>query len=544
MPIRQQPTASRRATSLRTQRADAAAVSAAASSRISSPDVVRQKKATPDFIPHPDWLGTALCVLGLFITGLLDHEKTPTQIARFAAIGTALSLLASIACDARRGGLRNLVRADLLALISLYYLTLCEFLFPQPMFDTMVVAPSVTRGVIACFVGFAGLVIGRHLISGKRQPFESLFTAPVSTTLIFSVFAISFFGGFAYMLACCNFNPVLMVRWFMEPRFSQPWSRGALGDWRAMLHELEMLLFLVPPLGGVVLARRKRFSTPAILFVCFGVFFTLFYGFCSGTRYFLAAYLITLVAGFAFAASARQKKEIIVASVVAAVVMLISTVLMLEFRHMGLRAFFAHDYEEWETPGEAQDDRPTLYVDLNLYPICRIVETFPRVHDYLGFEMPFLAIVRPVPRALWPGKPEGVSFPIEDVVGADGWTVAATFVGEAYMSGGNLAVFLIALALGALARWWGLLASPRNSEFGVLIYASGFFAAAMAMRSMLVLTTALLPSVVGIIGGFIFIRRIKSIKARRAEKGALHRGSRGIGAQSAKGARAVIFTRP
>ncbi|MEA3188607.1 MAG: hypothetical protein QOD99_2437 [Chthoniobacter sp.] len=454
-------------------------------------------------VPYPVLAGSAIFLLGLLATGLLASGKTSTEIARFAAIGTGISMVASFALDARVG-MQNLVRADILALLSLYFLTFCEFLFPQPTFATMVDSPAALHGVWACLTGFAGLVIGRHLPRARRQPFGSLLTQPVSTTLTLGAFAFCFFDGFAYMLACSDFDPIAMVGWFFEPRFSQPWSREALGDWRALLHELEMLLFLVPPLGGVILARRKRYSLTSLLLVSLGVAFVLFYGFCNGTRYFVAAYLVTMLAGFAFAASPSQKKEVIAAAVTAAALMLIATAVMLEFRHMGLRAYALHDYEDFRRPEDAER---TLYVDFNLYVISRITEVFPRRHDYLGFEIPILALVRPVPRALWSGKPQGMSFPIEDVIGARGWTVAATFVGEAYMSGGYFAVFAIACVLGALARWWNLFASPRNSEFGVLIYASGFFAAAIAMRSILVLTTALLPSLAGIIAGYFIIRR-------------------------------------
>jgi len=172
------------------------------------------------------------------------------------------------------------------------------------------------------------------------------------------------------------------------------------------------------------------------------------------------------------------------------------------------------DYDDF---GRKEDEERTFYVDYNLYVISRIVDTFPRKHDYLGMEIPILAIIRPVPRALWPNKPEGMSYPIEDVVNADGWTVAATFIGEAYMSGGFLAVFLIGCSLGALSAGWNMLASPRNSEFGVLIYASGFFAAAIAMRSVLVLTTALLPSIAGIVAGYLLIRKLPQMRPPRRD---------------------------
>jgi hypothetical protein len=67
-------------------------------------------------------------------------------------------------------------------------------------------------------------------------------------------------------------------------------------------------------------------------------------------------------------------------------------------------------------------------------------------------------------------------------------------------------VFLFAVMFGIVGGWWNRIASERNSEFGILIYSSGFFAAAIAMRSMMVFTTAIIPTVFAVIFGVIFLR--------------------------------------
>src|SRR5215210_7107128 len=156
--------------------------------------------ATVDnFVPHPVLLGSGLFLLGLLITALLAGGETPTDIARSGAIGCGLSLLVSVAVDARLG-MRNLVRADLLALVSLYYLTFCEFLLPQTEFAWMVEGPATLKAVRACLFGFAGLVVGRHLINPRRQPFSGLLRQPISTRQILTVFWACFLIGFSYML--------------------------------------------------------------------------------------------------------------------------------------------------------------------------------------------------------------------------------------------------------------------------------------------------------------------------------------------------------
>jgi len=82
------------------------------------------------------------------------------------------------------------------------------------------------------------------------------------------------------------------------------------------------------------------------------------------------------------------------------------------------------------------------------------------------------------------------------------------------MSGGMIAVLVIALVFGALTGWWSYLASPHNSELGILIYASGFFATVISMRSLFVFTTALLPTVAALVIGTYAVR-ILSAQAQR-----------------------------
>src|SRR4051794_37829929 len=66
--------------------------------------------------------GTAMAVFGCIVTALFVQGDTASQLARFAAIGFGISLGASALMDFRLG-VRNLIRADLLALAAFYFLT-------------------------------------------------------------------------------------------------------------------------------------------------------------------------------------------------------------------------------------------------------------------------------------------------------------------------------------------------------------------------------------------------------------------------------------
>lgn len=236
--------------------------------------------------------------------------------------------------------------------------------------------------------------------------------------------------------------------------------------------------------------------------------FAIFQGFASGTRNILASYLLTFLIGYAFALPRERRKDLIILGAATSLLLVASTVLMLEFRQVGLLNYLREAREEKAI------SEINLAVDYNLYSMSRLVEVFPRHHPFLGREVPYIALIRPIPRALWKGKPEGLSMSIEDAVGAQGWTVSTTYIREAYMAGGVAGVVVISLALGAMMGWWSHLASPRNSEFGMLVYASGFFAVAITMRSLFTFTTAILPTIGGLVIGTMLLRKVGQVRRR------------------------------
>ena len=462
--------------------------------------------------PKPNANGTLAALTGIVITGLMLHGALPSGMARLAAIGTAASLLLSVLMDFRAGGPRNLIRADVMAILAFYFLTLFEFLFPQPLFDTMIDVRTTHEALLIVLLGFAGLLIGRHLVHVRRQPFSETLTREVPHFWMIAIFWSCFLIGYLHMLVAVDFNVSDMLFYFMEPRFSQPWQRGKFGDWKALLVELGLFIYLLPPLAGIMIARRHRYPAAQIFLVCCALLFTAFYGFTSGTRNVFCSYLVTFLIGYAFALTGGRQKELVLLCAGSAVVMFFATYFMLQFRGVGF-ANYIHD--RYEPPPSAER---TLFVDYNLYAICKLAEVFLHKKPYLGFEIPYQALIRPIPRAMWPGKPQGLSSSIEDALGVEGLTISASFVGEAHMSGGLFAVIAIALFFGAVTGWWNFLASSRNSELGILIYASGFFASVISMRSLFVFTTALLPTVAALVIGTFAVKRLAAQAARLLAK--------------------------
>ena len=483
---------------------------------VNGPPPPRSLHAPPDWKPpRPRADATIATITGLITAFAVSGGgvgRPPSEMASVAAIGTGFSLLLGFAFE-MRSGLNNLIRADIMALLAFYFLTLFEFLFPQAMFNTMADSESAMAATHVVIVAFAGMLVGRHLIHPRRQPFQKILTHEIPPGVLVLLFWIAFCIGYLHQWSspAVGWDPVKWFGYAMAPRFEQPWGRGRFGDFGALLYEMNMLINLVPPLAGIILARRHRFGHIALTLVLLGYLLTLFLAFAGGTRSVLATYLVTFIIGFAFAASKGRTKELLAVGGVAVALLVFGTVVMLKIRTVGLKKLLS---------GEAVfalGKTESIYVDYNLYNISKLTQVFPKRRPYLGLEVPYLALIRPVPRALWPGKPEGLSSSIEKALGysSGNITISASFAGEAYMAGGMFGVLLFAIFFGAVNGWWSHLMAPKISELGILIYSSGFFAAVISMRSLFTYTTALLPTVAAIMGTTYLVRYLVE-KARRS----------------------------
>ena len=449
-----------------------------------------------DVPARPDAIGTVLLLIGIIGTrSTMDPGAVSAYaLARHAAIGIGISVGASLVIDFTRGA-RNMLRADALGMLAIYGLIFAEFLVPQKEFDSYARITSIRFALDGVFLGIAAFAIGRHCLLRPDFTRSEALLAPTSPSLLITLFWVSFSLGFLHQWLAVDFDPLAWLDEMMGARFSQPWSRGRLGDWKALIYELGLLIYVLPPLGAVIIARRKLYSGLTIAGVSAATALVFFYGFTTGTRNVFAVFVITFAIASGYYLRGRDRTKSIALSGTALLVIYLSINTMLEFRNIGFKA--------WLQGSESIhiDERDSLFVDFNLLNFSNVTEEFGTdTHPYLGVQVPYLALIRPIPRALWKGKPDGLTTTIEEALeveeeGAAGVTISVTFIGEAYLAGGMLAIVAAGLALGAFSGWWNHLASPRFSDLGVLIYASGFFSASIAVRSLFTFTTAILPTV-------------------------------------------------
>jgi oligosaccharide repeat unit polymerase len=303
---------------------------------------------------------------------------------------------------------------------------------------------------------------------------------------MFWLFVLIAIFGYLHILIAVNFDIFEALRQMSLPRFSQSWGRGQYGNLYSLLYETGMLIYLIPPMAGLTYARSFEYNFAQKAFVTIVLLFTFYYGFASGTRNIMGTYVITFAVTYFLCKPQIKLWQMFIQGALLSIGLVFAMVYMLEFRTVGLDSFsFSESRVE------------TLRVDLNMVIISRIISVFPSQYEFLGLEIPMNALIKPIPRVFWPGKPEGLSTSIESVAGADspGMTVACTFVGEAYMAGGLIGVLFFSLLFGAAAGAWNRVGNA-GSIFTRLLYVSGYLSGAIAMRSMLVMVPLMIPTVV------------------------------------------------
>ncbi len=153
----------------------------------------------------PAWMAasTAVILCGLASTSIATLGGShAVDVFTVAAVGVGLSLSLATALEGR-AGIRNLIRVDILILWVLYGLTFLEFLFPQPDLDAVVSTDAAMSGTNAALVGFAGLVVGRHLVAGGSRQIPAVVNAePANIFLLFVLTTMSFMRAQKTIMPC------------------------------------------------------------------------------------------------------------------------------------------------------------------------------------------------------------------------------------------------------------------------------------------------------------------------------------------------------
>ena len=152
---------------------------------------------------------------------------------------------------------------------------------------------------------------------------------------------------------------------------------------------------------------------------------------------------------------------------------------MLAYRNTGFQAMLS--------PAERQsiEMRDYVAVDDNYYRLCQAIQLIHNDRPFVHLKFITYALVRPVPRVFWPGKPVGGGFDMADEEGLPGVSLSTSVVGELYMSFGLVAVLLGGWFYGRLAGMANQLL-PYTNKFGaVILYSTMAMALFAGVRSLL-----------------------------------------------------------
>lgn len=444
---------------------------------------------------EPSGWGTIVLVVGLISAAFLGGT-TPQEIGFRAAVCVGASLLLCLWIEVRHSP-RTLCRTDLLALVALYYLIFFEFLSPGESLRVVLTAPEMSDGVRVSLLGLLGVALGRHLDVGRSigRSIETMVHREITRPKLVVLFFLCLVIGYFHMLLAVNFDVAKMFHaMFTAGRFGMPWQRGQLGNWKTLLNELAGFLYLCPAIAGMMFARPKNFGVSNRIAVVIGLLLTVAQGISTGTRFVMMGYVSAFVTVYILSLPGLNFAKLLRIVVPASAVVLAITVLLLQFRNRGASRSVA----ELST-GETEVNTSNIEVDRNLSVIAKIVSSVPNLFPYIGSELYVVTLVRPIPRALWPGKPEGVSVSPATVIEETQATIASTFVGESYLSRGIVAVAITGLVFGWLMAIWNRVGARLTCNGSVLVYTSGVFAFVLTMRSITEFFAILMPTLAAIV---------------------------------------------
>jgi hypothetical protein len=463
---------------------------------------------------RPNPLGTAAILVSCLVSFTFAQQETyePSLMARQVAFALAGGIGASFLLDWQQGGLRNLIRVDVAAFLSFFFLTFFEFIFPQSHFDNLVIPIDVKEATEVLLIGYAAMAIGRHIPVGPQIPLRAIGEIRMQPNHYLMVFFGSFVLSFLPQWLAVGFNPFVWLEELMQPRFTQSWGRGKFGNLSTLLFELQLLGYVIAPLAGVILSEHRKYPKTALAMVILSLLLSWFVAFCGGTRNIFGIQLAGFLGGYFIVQKKLNLIRMATAALVFGALFVVLAEVMLEFRNMGLSRYienFAHreQVRELESLQPEPETETGYFVDYNLWRLSQMMPAFPELYDYLGWNVMFVAITKPIPRAFWPGKPVDLEVGLEEVVGARGYTVAVTWVGEAFIAGGGGAVFATGIAIGMFCAYWNRLTAFTSTAYPLLVFASGFYAVLLLMRSLMFFTTALLPSCALIAAGLVFFRK-------------------------------------
>ena len=362
----------------------------------------------------------------------------------------------------------------ILTLGPIYWLLLDLIQGTFPLYGVSQNAVQESFALIGAFVCAAWIGIWIKPFRMPRTVYR-IASMELSHRAVFRLILLLFLLAMMKFAIPSRFDIGLMISSLGEPRWATPWTRGALGGWDSILDHMVYFGYVAPCLCVLLASKIGWFNWRILLSGICLLILAVFLAQEGGRR------IIGVVFGSAFLYWILLKPRLNAAAFLkflGLIVLLLALLqFMLAYRQAGFGALLR---------GDDRIDMPeNIRVDDNFYRLAQSTMIFPERVSHVGTKPVAFALIRPVPRALWPGKPTTPGYDLARLVGERGVSLTSSVIGELYACWGFVAVVLGGLFYGALSRIpTRLLAGPIHPE-RLLVYAFSALVIFAGLRSMI-----------------------------------------------------------
>lgn len=293
---------------------------------------------------------------------------------------------------------------------------------------------------------------------------------PLDSRTVARLVPICFFLGMFHYMYWVDFRVLEMFSYLGNNRWQVPWGRGTLGNWTSFIEQMPYFGYVLPSLTALLIARRGFRAQTWFAIGC-SVIMLLFLAQGGGRRVIMVTVGAALIVWVQAQAGMKMRKVLTVGAVLLALVWTMQ--FMLHVRTRGIEEFLN---------SEAEYDY--VHIDDNFLRLAQIIDILPARRDFIYHRQIYFTLIRPVPRALWPGKPLDPGFDLASEVGLKGVSLSSSILGEWYISWGWPALMFGGWLHGRLAAAASTLRDAGPTVQNPVVYALTVMVLVAGLRSM------------------------------------------------------------
>jgi hypothetical protein len=421
-------------------------------------------------------VGFVLAALAVALAFVPDDYSSAGALFDSAMVLT-VGLFAGPVLRIAIGGYRDALRTEHFLMLALVYWILLDLLQTTYPLD-LVNREDVETAFVAIALTAVGIWTGVALPAWKLPAILTRASGQeFGPSQIYKAIWVCFILSTFYYGYSAGFDPATILDSLTIGRWGAVWGRGAIGDWSSFLEQLQYCGYVLPSLTVMLADRYKsNWLNPRVFTgIILSCIFLAFQAQGGGRR------TVGVIFGAAILTWLLLNKRISAVRV-GILLLLVWGVLnvlqiMLYARAAGIENYLTYGIEE-------SDKKSYFHVDDNFLRMAQIIHFFPNSVDYVGSKQIVFALIRPIPRALWPGKPTDPGFTMTELLGWQGGvSLSTSIVGEFYATWGLIAVLLGGVFLGSLAKSWNAIGATAGNN-GRVLYALGIMVLFAGVRSM------------------------------------------------------------